>query len=178
MKILQVVYRLVQSDSYATKRLFYFLFQIILPNEVFQQIKLFLCPAVTYALFGLFAHNLSVYLFVRRDIYYNNTQLFGSQKTVDSIVDDISCMLKVPRRSLHVVSVTAVHCAVKTSSLSHLISFLHHQLATSKGLISGDLRYLEEDGTRIDCRSSSAASFSSNLNPLDVIVTTKPPRQT
>lgn len=39
-----------------------------------------------------------------RDIYYNNTQLFGSQKTVDSIVDDISCMLKVPRRSLHVVS--------------------------------------------------------------------------
>lgn len=40
-----------------------------------------------------------------RDIYYNNTQLFGSQTTVDSIVDDISCMLKVPRRSLHVVSV-------------------------------------------------------------------------
>ncbi|KAG7228143.1 hypothetical protein INR49_013426 [Caranx melampygus] len=65
-----------------------------------------------------------------RDIYYNNTQLFGSQSEVDSIVDDISCMLKVPRRSLHV-------------------------LATSKGLIAGDLRYTEEDGTRIDCHSSS-----------------------
>uniref|UniRef100_A0A673CFF4 DNA topoisomerase (ATP-hydrolyzing) n=1 Tax=Sphaeramia orbicularis TaxID=375764 RepID=A0A673CFF4_9TELE len=87
LKILSVIYRLVQSNSYATKR----------------------------------------------DIYYNNTQLFGSQATVDSIVDDISCMLKVPRRSLHV-------------------------LATSKGLISGDLRYMEEDGTHIDCHSSSAVS--------------------
>ncbi|XP_028266284.1 meiotic recombination protein SPO11 [Parambassis ranga] len=86
LKILSVIYRLVQSNSYATKR----------------------------------------------DIYYNNTQLFRSQTTVDNIVDDISCMLKVPRRSLHV-------------------------LATSKGLISGDLCYLEEDGTRIDCQSSSAA---------------------
>uniref|UniRef100_A0A7N6FKS4 DNA topoisomerase (ATP-hydrolyzing) n=1 Tax=Anabas testudineus TaxID=64144 RepID=A0A7N6FKS4_ANATE len=68
IKILSVIYRLVQSNSYATKR----------------------------------------------DIYYNSTQLFGSQTAVDNIVDDISCMLKIPRRSLHV-------------------------LATSKGLISGDL---------------------------------------
>ncbi|XP_076840546.1 meiotic recombination protein SPO11 isoform X4 [Brachyhypopomus gauderio] len=56
LKCLLSIYRLVQSDSYATKR----------------------------------------------DIYYNDPQLFGSQKSVDSIVDDISCMLKVPRRSLHV----------------------------------------------------------------------------
>uniref|UniRef100_A0A3Q1EVD0 DNA topoisomerase (ATP-hydrolyzing) n=1 Tax=Acanthochromis polyacanthus TaxID=80966 RepID=A0A3Q1EVD0_9TELE len=93
VKILSVIYRLVQSNAYATKR----------------------------------------------DIYYNNTQLFGSQRTVDIIVDDISCLLKIPRRSLHV-------------------------LATSKGLISGDLCYLEEDGTRINCRSSSAAvAVSSNI---------------
>ncbi|KAK2851629.1 hypothetical protein Q5P01_007905 [Channa striata] len=93
LKVLSVIYRLVQSNSYATKR----------------------------------------------DIYYNNTQLFGSQTTVDSIVDDISCMLKIPRRSLHV-------------------------LATSKGLISGDLRYIEEDGTRINCHSSSTAvPVSSNI---------------
>ncbi|KAM4572055.1 meiotic recombination protein SPO11 isoform 2-T2 [Fundulus diaphanus] len=81
-----------------------------------------------------------------RDIYYNNTQLFGSQRTVDSIIDDISCMLKVPRRSLHV-------------------------LATSKGLISGDLCYLEEDGTRIDCHHSSAAvSVSLNIAGIRNIV--------
>ncbi|KAM4738261.1 meiotic recombination protein SPO11 [Anableps anableps] len=100
LKILSVIYRLVQSNSYATKR----------------------------------------------DIYYNNTQLFGSQRTVDSIIDDISCMLKVPRRSLHV-------------------------LATSKGLISGDLCYLEEDGTRVDCHPSSAAvSVSSNIGGISNIV--------
>uniref|UniRef100_A0A8C9X847 DNA topoisomerase (ATP-hydrolyzing) n=1 Tax=Sander lucioperca TaxID=283035 RepID=A0A8C9X847_SANLU len=93
LKIFLVIYKLVQSNSYATKR----------------------------------------------DIYYNNTQLFGSQKTVDSIVDDISCMLKVPRRSLHV-------------------------MATSKGLISGDLCYLEEDGTRIDCRSGSAGKGVPDVN--------------
>ncbi|KAK5615885.1 endodeoxyribonuclease [Crenichthys baileyi] len=100
LKILSVIFRLVQSNSYATKR----------------------------------------------DIYYKNTQLFGSQRTVDSIIDDISCMLKIPRRSLHV-------------------------LATSKGLISGDLCYLEEDGTRIDCHSNSAAvSVSPNIAGIRNIV--------
>ncbi|XP_074537208.1 meiotic recombination protein SPO11 [Halichoeres trimaculatus] len=100
LKILMIIYRLVQSNSYSTKR----------------------------------------------DIYYNNTQLFGSQTTVDSIVDDISCLLKVPRRALHV-------------------------LATSKGLISGDLCYLEEDGTRIDCRSTSAAvAVSTNISGIKNIV--------
>ncbi|XP_067383594.1 meiotic recombination protein SPO11 isoform X2 [Channa argus] len=100
LKVLSVIYTLVQSNSYATKR----------------------------------------------DIYYNNTQLFGSQNTVDVIVDDISCMLKISRRSLHV-------------------------LATSKGLISGDLRYIEEDGTRINCHSSSTAvPVSSNIGGIRNIV--------
>ncbi|XP_026222886.1 meiotic recombination protein SPO11 [Anabas testudineus] len=100
IKILSVIYRLVQSNSYATKR----------------------------------------------DIYYNSTQLFGSQTAVDNIVDDISCMLKIPRRSLHV-------------------------LATSKGLISGDLCYIEEDGTRIDCHSSAnAVAVSSNIGGIRNIV--------
>ncbi|XP_046725084.1 meiotic recombination protein SPO11 isoform X7 [Silurus meridionalis] len=83
LKALSAIYKLVQSDSYVTKR----------------------------------------------DIYYNDPQLFGSQKTLDTIVDDISCLLKVPRRSLHVC-------------------------ASTKGLISGDLCYLEEDGTRVDCTST------------------------
>ncbi|XP_051913115.1 meiotic recombination protein SPO11 isoform X2 [Hippocampus zosterae] len=82
----------------------------------------------------------------KRDIYYNHPQLFGSQKIVDRIVDDVSCMLKIPRRSLHV-------------------------LATSKGLISGDLCYMEEDGTRINCHSnSSAVAVSSNIGGIRNIV--------
>ncbi|XP_053096530.1 meiotic recombination protein SPO11 isoform X2 [Pangasianodon hypophthalmus] len=95
LKALSTIYKLVQSDSYVTKR----------------------------------------------DIYYNDPQLFGSQKTLDAIVDDVSCLLKVPRRSLHVC-------------------------ATTKGLISGDLCYLEEDGTRVDCSSTpwSATGCSNSIN--------------
>ncbi|XP_067095971.1 meiotic recombination protein SPO11 [Osmerus mordax] len=100
LKVLSTIYKLVQSNSYATKR----------------------------------------------DIYYNDTQLFGSQRIVDSIVDDLSCMLRIPRRKLHV-------------------------LATSKGLISGALCYLEEDGTRVDCHSSSTAvPVSSNVGGIRNIV--------
>ncbi|CAN2389875.1 double-strand break repair involved in meiotic recombination [Pristimantis euphronides] len=85
MKLLSVIYKLVQTDTYATKR----------------------------------------------DIFYENVQLYGSQNTVDSIVTDISCMLKVPRRSLHVLS-------------------------TSKGCLAGNLLYIEQDGTKVDCRSNTA----------------------
>ncbi|KAJ8409003.1 hypothetical protein AAFF_G00240240 [Aldrovandia affinis] len=100
LKVLSAVYKLVQSNTYATKR----------------------------------------------DIYYNDAQLFGTQRTVDSIVDDISCMLKAPRRSLHV-------------------------LATSKGFLSGDLCYLEEDGTKVNCSSrSTAMSVSSNVCGIKNIV--------
>ncbi|XP_060750445.1 meiotic recombination protein SPO11 isoform X2 [Tachysurus vachellii] len=84
VKALSTIYKLIQSDSYVTKR----------------------------------------------EIFYNDPQLFGSQKTLDAIVDDVSCLLKVPRRSLHVC-------------------------ATTKGLISGDLCYTEEDGTRVDCSSTA-----------------------
>uniref|UniRef100_A0A3Q2YNU5 DNA topoisomerase (ATP-hydrolyzing) n=1 Tax=Hippocampus comes TaxID=109280 RepID=A0A3Q2YNU5_HIPCM len=89
---------------------------------------------------------LFIFIVLHRDIYYNHPQLFGSQKIVDRIVDDVSCMLKIPRRSLRV-------------------------LATSKGLISGDLCYMEEDGTRINCHSNSAAvAVSSNIAGIRNIV--------
>nr|KAF6423914.1 SPO11 initiator of meiotic double stranded breaks [Rousettus aegyptiacus] len=80
LKVLSVIYKLVQSNTYATKR----------------------------------------------DIYYTDSQLFGNQAVVDNIVDNISCMLKVPRRCLHILS-------------------------TSKGLIAGNLKYIEEDGTKVNC---------------------------
>ncbi|XP_066528638.1 meiotic recombination protein SPO11 isoform X1 [Hoplias malabaricus] len=100
LRVLVMIYKLVQTDSYATKR----------------------------------------------DMYYNDPQLFGTQMNLDLIVDDISCMLKVPRRDLHV-------------------------LATSKGFISGDLCYLEADGTRVECYSSSTAvHVSSNVSGITNIV--------
>ena len=41
----------------------------------------------------------------KRDIYYNDVTFFGTQAVVDHAVDDISCMLDVPRHYLHVVSI-------------------------------------------------------------------------
>ncbi|XP_046725079.1 meiotic recombination protein SPO11 isoform X2 [Silurus meridionalis] len=102
LKALSAIYKLVQSDSYVTKR----------------------------------------------DIYYNDPQLFGSQKTLDTIVDDISCLLKVPRRSLHVC-------------------------ASTKGLISGDLCYLEEDGTRVDCTSTVVPVSSSVSGIINIVSSAK-----
>ncbi|XP_027279066.1 meiotic recombination protein SPO11 isoform X2 [Cricetulus griseus] len=101
LKILSMIYKLVQSNTYATKR----------------------------------------------DIFYTNSQLFGNQASVDNIIDDISCMLKVPRRSLHVLS-------------------------TSKGLIAGNLRYVEEDGTRVQCTcSATATAVPSNIQGIRNLIT-------
>ncbi|XP_022089944.1 meiotic recombination protein SPO11-like [Acanthaster planci] len=65
----------------------------------------------------------------KRDLYYKDTELFGSQSTLDDILKNICCMLNVPRRSLHV-------------------------LATSKGFIAGDLKFTEVNGNRVDCSTS------------------------
>ncbi|XP_048203467.1 meiotic recombination protein SPO11 isoform X1 [Perognathus longimembris pacificus] len=101
LKILSMIYKLVQSNTYATKR----------------------------------------------DIYYTDSQLFGNQTTVDNIIDDISCMLKVPRRSLHILS-------------------------TSKGLIAGNLRYMEEDGTRVNCScGATATAVPSNIQGIRNLIT-------
>ncbi|XP_049725630.1 meiotic recombination protein SPO11 isoform X1 [Elephas maximus indicus] len=101
LKILSMVYKLVQSNTYATKR----------------------------------------------DIYYTDSQLFGNQTVVDNIINDISCMLKVPRRSLHILS-------------------------TSKGLIAGNLSYIEEDGTRVNCTGcSTAVAVPSNIQGLRNLIT-------
>ncbi|XP_034643097.1 meiotic recombination protein SPO11 isoform X4 [Trachemys scripta elegans] len=93
LKILSVIYKMVQNNTYATKR----------------------------------------------DIYYSDTLLFGSQSVVDNIVNDISCMLKIPRRSLHILS-------------------------TTKGCIAGNLSYTEEDGTKVNCTCSATGKGVPDLN--------------
>ncbi|KAL2297104.1 hypothetical protein Nmel_015162, partial [Mimus melanotis] len=103
LKILSMIYKMVQSNTYATKR----------------------------------------------DIYYSDTQLFGSQSVVDQIINDISCMLKIPRRSLHV-------------------------LATTKGFVAGNLSFTEEDGTKVNCTcSATAVTVPSNVQGIKTGLNTK-----
>ena len=52
-----------------------------------------------------------------RDIYYSDVVFFGSQSVVDEIIDNLACMLKVPRHCLHVVSVTHSSLSLLTGLL-------------------------------------------------------------
>ncbi|XP_064460695.1 meiotic recombination protein SPO11-like [Ornithodoros turicata] len=64
----------------------------------------------------------------KRQIYYEDVVLFGSQGIVDRIVEDIACMLEVQRHALNL-------------------------LATSKGCIAGNVAFTDSDGNFIDCES-------------------------
>ncbi|NXJ63093.1 SPO11 protein, partial [Rostratula benghalensis] len=100
LKILSMIYKMVQTNTYATKR----------------------------------------------DIYYSDTLLFGSQSVVDNIINDISCMLKIPRRSLHVLS-------------------------TTKGFVAGNLSYTEEDGTKVNCTcGATAVTVPSNVQGIKNLI--------
>ncbi|KAK2574378.1 Meiotic recombination protein SPO11 [Acropora cervicornis] len=62
---------------------------------------------------------------------FDSTASVGNQSIVDDIIDNLSCMIRVPRHSLHVV-------------------------AASKGCVAGDLCYREHDGTPVDCRDKAS----------------------
>ncbi|XP_033009495.1 meiotic recombination protein SPO11 isoform X5 [Lacerta agilis] len=100
LKILSIIYKMVQTNIYATKR----------------------------------------------DIFYTDTAHFGNQRVVDDITNDISCMLKIPRRSLHILS-------------------------TSKGCIAGNLSYVEEDGTKVNCTCSTTVAVPSNVEGMRNLIT-------
>ena len=62
----------------------------------------------------------------KRDIFYENFAVFSNQAEVDRLVAELVALLQVPRLELGVV-------------------------ATSKGLVVGDLSYLNSEGIMVDC---------------------------
>ena len=62
----------------------------------------------------------------KRDLYYSNINLFAHQGFVDECLINISCMLGVPRNSLHILS-------------------------SAKGLIYGGLKYINHKNFTINC---------------------------
>ena len=62
----------------------------------------------------------------KRDIFYENFAVFSNQAEVDRLVAELVALLQVPRWLLGVV-------------------------ATSKGLVVGDLSYLNSEGIMVDC---------------------------
>ncbi|KAH0619182.1 hypothetical protein JD844_018953 [Phrynosoma platyrhinos] len=52
-----------------------------------------------------------------------------------------------------------------------LLLFFLWQLSTSKGCIAGNLSYVEEDGTKINCTCSTSAAVSSNVEGMRNLIT-------
>ncbi|CAI9725831.1 recombination SPO11-like [Octopus vulgaris] len=85
LKLLAIIYQLVQTDAYRTKR----------------------------------------------DIYYQNVNCFKTQSVLDTLLNNISHLLEVPRWDLHVLS-------------------------TSKGCIAGDLQFHDANGNFICCKNTKS----------------------
>ena len=69
-------------------------------REVFWSITCILCLINTNTYYWI-TFNLSHPI---RDLYYCDVPFFGSQGVVDEIVENLACMLRVPRHSLRVVN--------------------------------------------------------------------------
>nr|BDH85230.1 meiotic recombination protein SPO11 [Penaeus japonicus] len=78
-----------------------------------------------FSLAQAFRHVASGTFSTRRDVFYENVWLYGTQSTLDRAAEDLSRLLGVPRRGLHLT-------------------------ATGKGLVAGSLAYTTHDGTTID----------------------------
>lgn len=66
----------------------------------------------------------------KRDLFYEEPHLFRTQGVLDNLVDEIACMIDVPRRCLNVV-------------------------ATSKACLAGDLQFSETGNDFVDCSQSA-----------------------
>lgn len=77
----------------------------------------------------------------KRDIYYSNVNFFKSQNVVDEAISNISCMLCVPRYSLHVLS-------------------------SSKGFIGGALSFKDSEGNTINCNIGEGAQIPCHIDGL------------
>ena len=81
-----------------------------------------------------------------RDVFYQNVRLFRTQSTIDKVIEDIACALNVPRSCLHIVISIQYHNELLINSFKK-----NYQVASSKGLVAGDLKIYLKEGNVIDC---------------------------
>lgn len=95
--------------------------------------------------FSLILHCLSKLYFLlqkntyctKRELYYQDVNVYESQSVLDKILNDIACLFNVQKIDLHV-------------------------LTTSKGCIAGDLQFKDSDGNYIDCSASAQGTLVPN----------------
>ena len=77
----------------------------------------------------------------KRDIYYSNVNFFKSQHVVDEAISNISCMLRVPRYTLHVLS-------------------------SSKGFVGGALKFKDSEENTINCDIGEGVQIPCHIDGL------------
>nr|SVE85633.1 EOG090X09ZG [Daphnia pulicaria] len=77
----------------------------------------------------------------KRDIYYEDVSLWGSQPVLDSMVTQMTKLLNIPRCCLNIG-------------------------ATSKGLVAGSLNFLDGDGKLIDCQTPTGILIPNDVEKL------------
>jgi meiotic recombination protein SPO11 len=75
-----------------------------------------------------------------RNIYYQDVSLYGSQTAVNQIVNEIACSLGIKRHELHI-------------------------LASSKGLVKGQLTFFLRDGSTISASGNVDLFYSGCIDP-------------
>ncbi|KAI7777748.1 hypothetical protein LA080_003095 [Diaporthe eres] len=82
-------------------------------------------------------------LISKRNIYYQDPDLFKSQSNVDELVDDLAFTLGVGRNALHIVCILFLNRRRFVTD--------NDQVAASKGLLTGPLRLTMKDDTVVAC---------------------------
>ncbi|KAK7710772.1 endodeoxyribonuclease [Diaporthe eres] len=82
-------------------------------------------------------------LISKRNIYYQDPDLFKSQSNVDELVDDLAFTLGVGRNALHIVCILFLNRRRFVTD--------NDQVAASKGLLAGPLRLTMKDDTVVAC---------------------------
>jgi hypothetical protein len=95
-----------------------------------------------------------------RDLYYIDVNFFKSQKCTDSILENLACMLNIPRNSLHIVyfiSSSYISPMISRWNIFNIQEVCLMQTASEKGLLVGPLIFRHR-GTIIDCNFVNVVS--------------------
>nr|SVE93141.1 EOG090X09ZG [Moina brachiata] len=83
----------------------------------------------------------------KRDIYYEDVTLWGSQTLLDEIVTQLTRLLRIPRHCINI-------------------------RATSKGLVAGSLTFLDPSGKLVDCRTPNGILIPDDVDKLSQLRST------
>ena len=88
-------------------------------------------------------------------MYYQYKESFEDQTILNNMIDDLATTFNVKRSSLNIVR---NKCRLKI-----FIKFiLFIKLASNKGLVAGNLEFVDSNGNHINCKSTNSVLYSNH----------------